>query len=168
MLAEVAAVLAGALYAMSDSAHRAAKQRRLARNPSVDVELARAMIARCKTHTVNAQWFHDGTLLANLRDLHMKTFQDLLGTRNADVPSRKFTWGSMCTGSAGDYFVMHTAQTAMQEQARLLAHGTASGQDSTAPGQDSTASGKDSTASGQGFELVHVKWMKPKDVGSIW
>ena len=107
-----------------------AKTRRLSRQATVDPALCKSSVGDSKGRQLHASLFHDGTLLPHLAREHLANFQDLapkLPPRSSLVG--RVTWGSCCSGSEGDHFIMPAIEQAYNEY-------TASGQDrGTASGQ---------------------------------
>ena len=53
------------------------KRRRLTRTPTIDTELANALIRTNKARRVKSEWFHDGTLCDRLVAEHLEDFARL-------------------------------------------------------------------------------------------
>ena len=105
--------------AMHAPKKKAAKRRRLVRNPTIDYDRAPAVIANAKLLPVDPEWFHDGSLLAELSDQHMSVFAELdAAQRSHGLMKGRWTWGDLCSGSGGAHFVMQEASRSMNDRLR--------------------------------------------------
>ena len=80
--------------------------RALIRRPTVDADSVPVVTRKYTDRVALAEWYHDGTLLNKLAQEHLEAFAQLMPDHPLQV-HRKLTWGSACTGSAGDAMVAH-------------------------------------------------------------
>ena len=85
------------------------KARRLAYTPTIDPETFKLLVQRAQSQKVKAEWYTNGTILTNLADEHMMTFDSMLPSDRATQFGNLqgvIPWASLMSGSEGDHPVM--------------------------------------------------------------
>ena len=88
--------------------------RPLKRSATVDSVQVGIIAALAQKEVLDAAKFHDGSLLSHLAAEHIRSFKQLLADRMLS-PDRPITWGSACSGSAGDLVVCKSMEIALQK-----------------------------------------------------
>ena len=78
--------------------------RTLSRQPTVDADSVQVVTEEYTKRSVQAASYRDGTLLYCLAREHVEAFAKMMPPRHLHL-QRHLTWGSACTGSAGDVWV---------------------------------------------------------------
>ena len=92
-------------------------KRALARSMTIDADSVPVVTQEYVSKQVPGEWFHDGTLLARLAEDHAEAFSKLMRSPTSLTKygpgARQLTWGSACTGSAGDVWVAEALEGAL-------------------------------------------------------